>query len=295
MSMVLQKMEQPEHRNSLGYIVSLRGFGMSQNDAMIVWGIKPDGTRLFIDAARRGSADHLKCECGAELIARKGDVRSHHFAHASGAARSCKEAHLNALSKFAVDALKRFRQVKLPQIAGRLQTTTFVEASPEIFDAYGGVRIARGNDDHRRELCILFKVKRGKALTLKEKFAKSGVSAMVVDLSQFRNLPDERIAKAMAFEAERSWLHNTKHPEAETSQAKGALTPAKSSRRTRKPDWGNPSPVQLPRVEKTVTSDQSRAAADFNRTESDRISQEEWDALSPAEIRRRLFGSEYGD
>lgn len=296
MSMVQQKTGQPEHRNSLGYVISQRSSGMSQNEAMIVWGIKPDGTRLFIDGARRGAADHLKCECGAELVARKGDVRSHHFAHASGAARSCKEAHLNALSKFAADALKRFRQVKLPQIAGRPQTTTFVEASPEVFGAYGGVRIARGTDDHRRELCILFKVKRGKAPALKEKFATSGVSAMVVDLSPFRDLPDKRIAKAMAFQAERSWLHNTRHPEADTSQAKDTLTQAKSSRRTHKREGGSPSPAQLPRMDKTVTADQSRAEAGSNRTEPKvSISREEWDTLSPAELRRRLFGSEYGD
>lgn len=296
MSMVQQKMEQPEHRNSLGYVISQRGFGVSPTEAMIVWGIKPDGNRLFIDGARRGAADHLKCECGAELIARKGDVRAHHFAHASGAARNCKEAHLNALSKFAADALKRFVEVKLPQIAGKLQTTTFAEVSPEVFGDYGGVRIARGSDNHRRELCILFKVKRGKTSPLKEKFVKSGVSAMVVDLSQFRNLPDERIATAMAFEAERSWLHNTRHPEAETSQTKDAITRENSSRSARKREWGNPSPAELLQIEKSVTAERARAEADSNRTGSKvHISQEEWDTLSPAELRRRLFGSKYGD
>ena len=291
-SMVQQKTEQPEHRNSLGYVISQRGFGMSPEEAMIVWGIRADGTRLFIDAARRGAAEHLTCECGAELIARKGDVRAHHFAHASRAARSCKEAHLNALSKFAADALKRFRKVRIPQIRGKPQTTTFAEARPEVFDAYGGVRIARGTGDDRRELCILFKVKRGKTPALKEKFAKSGVSAMVVDLSQFRNLPDERIATAIAFEAERSWLHNTRHPEAETSQAKDAITRANSSRRTRKREWCSPSPAELPQIEKRATAERSQAQADPNRAE---LSREEWDTLSPAELRRRLFGSEYGD
>lgn len=164
-SMVQQKMEQPEHRNSLGYVISQRGFGRAPEEAMIVWGIKPDGTRLFIDQARRGAVDHLKCECGAELIARKGDVRAHHFAHASGAARSCKEAHLKALSKFAADTLERFRKVRIPQIPGKPQATMFAEARPEVFDAYGGVRIARGTGDDRRDLCILFKVKRGREVS----------------------------------------------------------------------------------------------------------------------------------
>lgn len=293
MSMVQQKTEQPEHRNSLGYVISQRASGISPEEAMIVWGTRPDGTRLFIDAARRGAAEQLKCECGAALIARKGHVRAHHFAHVPGAARSCKEAQVNAISKFAANALKRFRKVRIPQIHGKAQTTPFAEARPEAFDAYGGVRIARGTGDDRRELCIVFKVKHGKTLPPTERYAKAGVSAMVVDLSQFRNLSDERIAKAMAFEAERSWLHNTRHPEAEASQAKDALTPAKSSRRARKRD---PTLTHLPRIEKTVTADQSQADAGSGRTEpKDNTSQGKWDSLSPTELLRRLFGSEYGD
>lgn len=296
MSMVQQKTQQPEHRNSLGYVIPQRGFGMSPEEAMIVWGIRADGTRLFIDAARRGAAEHLKCECGAELIARKSDVRAHHFAHASGAARSCKEAHVNALSKFAADAFRRFRKVRIPPIPGKPQTTTFMEARPEVFDAYGGVRIARGTGNVRRELCILFKVKRGRAPPLKEIFARSGVSAMVVDLSQFRNLPDERIAKAMAFDAERSWLYNTRHPEAETSHAKAAITRAKSSRRTHKREWAIVSPAELPRIEQRATAERSQAQADSSQTGPKASpSQEDWDTMPLAELRRKLFGSEYGD
>lgn len=295
MSMGQQKTQQPEHRNSLGYVIPQRGFGMSPEEAMIVWGIRADGTRLFIDAARRGAAEHLKCECGAELIARKGDVRAHHFAHASGAARSCKEAHVNALSKFAADAFRRFRKVRIPSIPGKPQTTTFTEARPEVFDAYGGVRIARGTGSVRRELCILFKVKRGRAPPLKEIFAKSGVSAMVVDLSQFRNLPDEGIAKAMAFDAQRSWLYNTRHPEAETSHAKAAITRANSSRRTHKREWASVSSAKLPRIEQSATAERSRAQTDSNQTPNASPSQEDWDTMPVAELRRKLFGSEYGE
>ena len=249
--MMPQLIEQPEHRNSLGYVIAQRGIGVAPEDAMIVWGIKPDGTRLFIDRARRGAADHLTCECGAELIARKGDVRAHHFAHASGAAQSCKDAHLNALSKFAADALARFRKVRIPPIPGKREITTFAQVVPEVFDDFGGVRIAQGTGDNRRELCILFKIKRGRVLSLKERFAKSGVSAMVVDLTQFRNLPDERIADGVAFAADRAWLHNTRHPEAETSPpAKDAIRRTTSSRRTRHHQRGSPSSAQPPGIAK---------------------------------------------
>lgn len=293
MSMVQQKTDQPQHRNSLGYVISQRAFGISPEEAMIVWGTKADGTRLFIDSARRGAAEQLKCECGAALIARKGQVRAHHFAHVAGTARGCKEAQVNAISKFAADALKRFRKVRIPQIHGKALATPFAEARPEVFGAYGGVRIARGTGDDRRELCIVFKVKHGKTLPPSERYTKAGVSAMVVDLSQFRNLSDERIAKAIAFEAERSWLHNTRHPEAEASQAEDALTQEKSSRRARKRD---PTLTHLPRIEKTVTADQPQADANSGRREpKDNTIRRKWDSLSPSELLRRLFDSEYGD
>lgn len=294
--MVQQKTKQPRHRNSLGYVISQRGLGTSPEEAMIVWGTRADGKRIFIDTARRGAAEQLKCECGAALIARKGHVRAHHFAHVPGAARSCKEAQVNAISKFGADALKRFRKVRIPQTNGKAQTTPFAEARPEVFDAYGGVRIARGIGDDRRELCILFKVKHGKTLPPKDRYANAGVSAMVVDLSQFRNLSDERIALAMVFEAERSWLHNTRHPKAEASRANDALTQAKSPRGDRKREWGNPSLTQLPRIERTVTVGKFQADIDPGRTEpKDGTSRGKWNSLSPAELLRRLFGSEYGD
>jgi hypothetical protein len=294
--MVQQLIKQPEHRNSLGYVISQRGSGMGPEDAMIVWGIKPDGTRLFIDRARRGAVDHLKCECGAELIARKGDVRAHHFAHASGTAQRCWTAHLNALSKFAADALDRFHKVRIPQIPGKREIAAFVQAAPEVFDDYGGVRIAGSAGGDRRELCILFTVTRGKVAPLKKKFAQSGISAMLVDLSQFRNLPDERIAKAVAFEAKRWWLYNSRHPEFESSPVKGPSGQINSSSCTWHRGGGRSSPAQFPAIEKMATGERARADADAHRTRpAGGIGEVDWDNLSPAELRRRLFGDRFGD
>ncbi|MCT2401836.1 hypothetical protein [Novosphingobium mangrovi (ex Huang et al. 2023)] len=296
MSKVQQLIEQPKHRNSLGYVIMQRGIGVGAEDAMIVWGIKPDGTRLFIDEARRGRADHLRCECGADLIARKGDVRAHHFAHASGAAQCCKEAHLHALSKFAADALKRLSKVRIPRIPGKPEITGLADAIPEVFGDFGGVRIVRGSGDVRRELCILLAIKRAKCPPGKERFEQAGISAMVVDLSQFRNSPDGRIADAIAFAADRSWLYNSRNPESKAISHTDPGGPPKSSRRTRGHSRGSPPTLHVPDVESLAAAAGDQAASSMDQTRpGSSDNQVDWSSLSPAELKKRLFGDRFGD
>ena len=293
-------MKAPQHRNSLGYVITQGGVSAWTGQPQIVWGLKPDGARVFIDEARRGAADHLKCECGAELIARQGEVRAHHFAHVSGAARSCEEAHLHALGKFAADALKKFGKFRIPRLPGKPEfpykpeTSTFEDAEPEVFDTYGGVRISRSTGDERRELCILFAAKRSKVPPPKEKFMELDVSAMVVDLSGFRNLSDDQLAEAVAFEASRTWLHNAKHPQAEGSQVNEVVHKIRLSHVTDERDWTNPSPVEQHRIPERLTAGRSRAESASNRTKPySSISEEEWNTLSYTELRRRALGPKY--
>ncbi|QNE06833.1 hypothetical protein [Croceicoccus marinus] len=70
------------HRKSLGFVFSDSGQGRSDSGAKIVWGRREDGTRVSIEDAKRGGAEHLKCECGADLLAPKGETNTHHLAHA---------------------------------------------------------------------------------------------------------------------------------------------------------------------------------------------------------------------
>lgn len=296
MSMVQQLMEQPKHRNSLGYVIMQRGIGVGSEDAMIVWGIKPDGTRLFIDEARRGGAEHLKCECGADLIARKGNVRAHHFAHASGAAQGCKEAHLHALSKYAADALKRLSKVRIPRIPGKAQITVFAEAIPEVFGDFAGVRIVRGSGEIRRELCILFTIKRAKSPPCKGRFEQEGISAMAVDLSPFRNSPDGRIANAIAFAADRSWLYNSRNPAVETALPNDPGRRSELSRLTRGHKGRRPPPLHVPDVESLAAAAGDQAASGMDPTRpGSSDNQVDWSSLSPAELKKRLFGDRFGD
>lgn len=282
----MKLVETGKHRNSLGYVIVKRDDVTGGGDeATIVWGIKPDGTRLFIDEARRGGADRLRCECGADLIARQGEIRAHHFAHASGAARSCKDAHLNALGKFAANVLEGAREIRLPRLRNMPATTELSEAVPEVFGSFAGARISRRSGDDRRELCIVLMVKRPAARLQRDFFASRGISAMVIDLMPFRNRPDDQIERAIRTEASRSWLCNIRHPDLE------ALTELRTDPVALGADcsaWRGIGKVEV----KQVRSPSSKPTGpeviiDGAGKQVDR------DDLTRAELRRVLFGDDF--
>ncbi|WP_157668250.1 hypothetical protein [Croceicoccus marinus] len=70
------------HRKSLGFVFSDSGQGRSDSGAKIVWGRGKMAPECPSKDAKRGGAEHLKCECGADLVAPKGETNTHHLAHA---------------------------------------------------------------------------------------------------------------------------------------------------------------------------------------------------------------------
>src|SRR5262245_17522684 len=109
----------PQHRNSLGYVITNRA-PVSDDRAMIVWGRRADGERVFIEDAVRGGAEGLRCACGSLLIARKGEIRAHHFAHEARSAAICRTSQLAALVEFSTMVLDGAKWVQLPPYEGRV-------------------------------------------------------------------------------------------------------------------------------------------------------------------------------
>ena len=260
------------HRNSLGFVVSESGQGRGDSGAKIVWGLREDGTRVSIEDAERGGAEHLKCECGADLVARKGDTNTHHFAHASGGARACRQAQLAAMCSFAVGALSGRAELRLPDVNGRTRSMGFDTVTGEVFGELAGVRAAVSKFETRREVAIVFMLKHRQPLPDVAEFKASGLSVIAINLAPHRNLTDEQIATAIRSGASRHWLYNAKFPKTTTDQC------AKE---------GAGRAELRPRIKKASTD-----LSGSSRTKSI-ITDEDWKLLGPEELRRRLFGDKY--
>lgn len=80
------------------------------------FGIK-DGVLVGINQVERGLACNCFCPCCKHpLIARKGESKIHHFAHASG--KECEGAVQTALHMAAKEILQRNKRILLPEVIG---------------------------------------------------------------------------------------------------------------------------------------------------------------------------------
>ena len=263
------------HRNSLGFVVSDSGQGWGDSGAKIVWGRREDGTRVSIEDAKRGGAEHLKCECGADLVARKGETNTHHFAHASGGAQACRQAQLAAMCSFALAALAGKADVRLPDVNGRSRSMGFDTVTAEVFGELAGVRAAASKIEIRREVAIVFMLKHRQPLSDVAEFEASGLSVIAINLAPHRNLTDEQIAMAIRSGASRHWLYNAKLPET-------AIGPSAKEGAGRAEPRARINNINKSRIDLSGASDTKSIITD-----------DEWKSLGPEELRKRLFGAKY--
>lgn len=74
-----------------------------------------DGKLIHVNDLPRGLDCGCVCPaCGGALVARKGDIKLHHFAHAKG--DNCAEAYETALHIAAKDILSEYKEIKLPAV-----------------------------------------------------------------------------------------------------------------------------------------------------------------------------------
>lgn len=87
----------------------------------LTYGKDSNGRLVHVDEVQRGLACECVCPgCGAQLVARKGERKQHHFAHANGA--DCAGARMTALHMLAQQILEKEKQVMLPNYSnGREQ------------------------------------------------------------------------------------------------------------------------------------------------------------------------------
>jgi hypothetical protein len=177
----------------------------------------PGGRLVRVADVPRGRQDDVVCPgCRAPLVAKKGDVLRHHFAHVSeGSCSGAFETMLHLLGKQVIrDALT----LRLPQIVARYRWEQGVIREARSFEAdaaqtevqvgpYRADLVVEG--EGTRIAVEIFVTHRTTAEKI-EAFAAMGLDAVEIDLSGMRSWEDLTNApKFIMREAPRHWLHNS--------------------------------------------------------------------------------------
>ncbi|CTQ47284.1 hypothetical protein LAL4801_05746 [Roseibium aggregatum] len=193
-----------------------------QGGALVAEG--PDGELRHIDDVPAG----LKCSCvcpGCQrrMVARKGKIRAHGFAHHSDPeGQSCTSAGETALHKHAKAILDRELKIKLPELIiakeGDQEVvvhTNILEFERAILETKDGsivpdVVLELGG----RRLIVEFKVTHACDETKIARIRSMNVGAIEIDLAGYRDLALEDLADDILYKAPRVWLHNPREADA---------------------------------------------------------------------------------
>lgn len=182
---------------------------------------KADRSRVHIDDTVSGLACECVCPgCGRDMVARKGRVRAHVFAHCAHQAEDCRPGE-SALHKFAKELLSSRLRLKLPAFTmtdehGSLEVTkeidfTFDEAVLEkrTGEVIPDVICRRADRVLHVEFLVTHACDRAKLAKLKA----MQVSVIEIDLSAFRGELLTSLEDAILFRAPRKWLLNPRMSE----------------------------------------------------------------------------------
>ncbi len=186
------------------------------------------GQLLHISSVTSGlECDCICPACKVPLIARKGDIRTHHFAHHQGTeSPGCVETSLHL---FAKQVLIEHRKVSLPEdiltakafdkVGNLHQRQTRILSALIEFDKVG-LEILKGNyrsdatgmpyenQDLDIEITVTHEVDQQK----QNKAVKANACMMEIDLSDLpRDSEPEAIIRAVIYEAPRHWINNPVH------------------------------------------------------------------------------------
>lgn len=183
-----------------------------------------DGRLLHIDEVPSGLACNCVCPgCGRRMVAKRGDVKAHHFAHhAQQDGRSCMSAGETALHKFAKRILDERLEIALPAqvLEERDDREVVVQAEKRTFDR----AILETKDGQivpdvvlllrERRLIVEFKVTHPCDEQKIARIRTMDVGAIEIDLSQYRDHTLSEIGDQILYDAPRTWLHNPRERQA---------------------------------------------------------------------------------
>jgi hypothetical protein len=220
------------HRNALGYVICADAARLGTPS--IVWGKRSDGGRVFIDQADRGAAQGLRCECGSELVAKKGNIKAWHFAHRATGLSRCAIAFAQALGQFAAGVIRK-GGIWVPTWNSSCGPYNWQPDEITFKPVAGGVLLRTAKAVRHLDIYVVSgEVDLHGYLPVQ---IAADVSALSVVLGDVRNSGDDILAQGIRSECKRTWLFNRlgsdakERPEQSLAGRLEAMFPAEQERR----------------------------------------------------------------
>ena len=194
------------------------------NEGISAYGLKNNQV-VCINEVDRGLECNCVClGCGTQLIARKGDVNAHHFAHYESNDQHCSESILHQVSKKIIECEKMLStgiyvcEVEgFDLVGGRHSKKETIDASVFHFDQ---VILECSEGDFRpdatgyyglKKLNIEIVVTHDVTQEKYEKVENLGIPMLRIDMSKYSAMNDiETLTNAVLYDAPRSWVY---HPD----------------------------------------------------------------------------------
>jgi competence protein CoiA len=175
-----------------------------------LFGLDQSNRLLFVSEVPRGLACHCRCVvCNESLIARQGEVREHHFAHASGR-EPCDVSHESLLHRYAKQVIQAAGGLTVPVDRWVAEMLGFDAASePSAHLWLSSIEVEKSLKDVRPDL--LGHTEQGLAVAIEvayssfcdllkvDQFGQLGLPALEIDLRAFspEGFEPEKVRKAV--------------------------------------------------------------------------------------------------
>lgn len=203
------------------------GDGDRSDGVMLPYGESSNGRMLHISEVVSGRDCGCKCPgCGALLVAKKGELRVHHFAHASGA--SCSGAFETAIHKLAKQVIAERGELLLPPIIAKCggesrpvrEAGRLVGLSVRLEPGMVGLRPDLIATKDERELLVEIAVTHFCDDAKKALIREQKLSCVEIDLQWMkRDATKAEIEEAILTSPRREWIYNRLQADAEAEMA----------------------------------------------------------------------------
>jgi hypothetical protein len=196
------------------------------SDLLLPFGLSADGRMVMVSEVERGADCGCACpQCRAPLVAKKGDVLRHHFAHAGdGCGSGALETSLHKMAKQMIADAGR---IWLPEIVAQYPEISaghdFIVRTSRRAEWIGGtVRIEVAIEDLRADAIIdtpsmpialeIF-VTHAVDAEKRNRFCAMNLTALEIDLSSYpRSFEPEELRWFVLRQAPRFWVYHQKLP-----------------------------------------------------------------------------------